>query len=68
MNPESQIRNTPATRYFLSAMIATRNILDAGIHLANEGKILGKPMERFQFVVTGMSPERFAKGFYINLN
>ena len=50
MNPESQIPNTPATRYFLSAIIAHRNVLGTGIHLAFEGKILGKPGRHYQIV------------------
>lgn len=49
MQPESQIPNTPATRYFLSAIIAKRNVLNS-IHFEFEGKILGKPREHCQIV------------------
>ncbi len=49
MQPESQIPNTPATRYFLSAIIAKQNVMGSA-HLAFEGKILGKPREHYQIV------------------
>jgi len=66
MQPESQIPNTPATRYFLSAIIAKRNVLGSA-RLAFEGKILGKPREHYQIVdiaeVDGMM-----MGFTLNLN
>lgn len=67
MNQESQLPNNPATRYFLSAIIAHRNVLDAGIHFALEGKILGKPKEHYQ-VVNIEEIDGMMMGFALHLN
>lgn len=67
MNQESQIPNTPTNRYFLSAIIANRNVLDTGIHLALEGKVLGKPMEHYQ-IVNIAEVDGMMMGFALYLN
>jgi hypothetical protein len=67
MQPESQIPDNPATRYFLSAIIANRNVLDMGIHLALEGRILGKPKEHYQ-VVNIEEIDGMMMGFALHLN
>lgn len=67
MQPESQIPNTPATRYFLSAIIAHRNVLDMGIHFAFEGRILGKPRQHYQ-IVNIAEVDGMMMGFTLSLN
>lgn len=66
MNQESQIPNTPANRYFLSAIIANRNILGSA-HLALGGKILGKPRQHYQ-IVNIAEIDGMMMGFTLHLN
>ena len=66
MQPESQTPNTPETRYFLSAIIAKRNVLGSA-HLALEGKILGKPRQHYQ-IVNIAEVDGMMMGFTLFLN
>ena len=54
--------------YFVTNLPDKWNMLKWGIRFALEGKVLGNPKDRFQFVVTRMTPDGFAEGFSVNLN
>lgn len=68
MQPESPLPLTPETKRFITHLPDEQNILKWGIHFAMGWKVIGEPLNRIQFVVTGVMQDGASEGFSINLN